>query len=1594
VKAASTPADKPAKARYKGAPPFSDSPRDQVLFRGRDDEIEQLFHRVLGSPLILLFGTSGLGKTSLLQAGLFPRLRAKTFLPIAVRLNRPAAPQEAIISSVREACLKEGASLTEGNADGVWEYFQASLIWKDGLLQTPVLVFDQFEEVFTRQGQSFRTSLAAELGALASGIAPERLGAEAVRSARSRERSPAIKLVISLREDYLGALQEFSMVIPGLFRERVRLMPLSEAQAIKAICEPASLEADEAELEFFAPPFDYEPDALQAMLAFLKGKSQIIEPFQLQLLCSHLEERVAGRQAQYTARGLVTVADLGGVAGMERVQGQFYDRTIAALPGRMERQRARRLCEEGLLDTGGHRAMLEENQILSEYRLSLETLGCMVDQRLLQREQRFESCFYEICHDRLAETISHSRPWFRAIPRRVRQTALGGLAVGLLALGGLLYINRQLESARNEAVKQRQQAEAATADAEKLVGYLIGPLLDQVRPAGRNSVLEDVQTRVESYLNKTGHDLRPQATKNEGLARRNKGDLLLSQGHLREAIEQYHQSRVLFERLVKDEPSQNEWKAELARTLEKLGNALDDQGRYAKGLAAQDEALRLRQSLYDPAQTVSGAIDLTDSENGVAQSLTRIGRPVSALGHFDRAMALLKALQQKSPGDRRVLKARWECADGRAAALDYAGKPGGREEYKHGNTFAKVFLSNHPLAADAWQSWATAISRLPDQNESPAAAMRDYESVRRTFTDLVHWDESNANWRRELAATRLLECQELTDSSRFDQAKGCFDGVLKTFEELARIDSTDASRKLDLAWLHDSRGKLRQSAEDLAGGRKEFELAARLFEEGEGTELSVVRLKLLGTLQNLGELLIKQKDYQGAIETYQRGRRLAAELKAGMPEMATPVYSMLWLYDGELQALESKGNTAAAGKLRSEKERVLAAAIAERPGDPNLYDWRWVHKAGIGDRAKERKDTSAALAAYRDGLKDLGKAIQLDPGNPTFWAEDRNAHKRIAEVLLKSKDQHGAAAEYQKAAESGNRAANLAPDNASYQYWLYDVYYASGQMLRDSGDLDGALKEFTKSAEAARRASEMSPQNADYANRRFLALYETGRALQNKPGRDPSVVATDALQQYRSAEPAILKAISLEPRDATFTENRSQLYHRMAEVLSARRNWRPAEEAYLDAIAASEKAAALEPSNAERYGNLYAVHSANANLLRDKGDPDGALKEYRSAASAAEKAFQLKPSEARYANQQFLGFYSAGLILERQQVDSSSVTAKDVLQEYRKAEAPIQSALSLEPGNAIFAQNRSLLEQHIGSVLKSAKDWAAAEEAYGEALASAQKAVASDPKNASRYPQLYESYMAAGDLLRERDKKDLPAALKQYAEALRSLESAVRLNSSDPELASNIYSVHYRTAELREQMTDSAGAEMEYRSAAEAARTAFRLQASAEHANQEALALDRLGIALAARQDESGAVAAYTEGMKALEQAISLDSKNLTYQMNLGLIQARIGEAKKTMGDSAGAKSAYRDALITASWASEREPGNSFYRRQVYLIQWTLGRICEEGGEMQPAREYGYEALANARKAADRDSADSAIQYDVRNDIKELESWTRKMVSK
>lgn len=427
--------------RYPGTRPFADNVAEQKLFFGRDRETHELLHQILSTNLLVVYGKSGLGKTSLLQAGISPRLRERDLLPLPIRLNDlELPPLEVFFQAIADQCYHYDIDYTPGEMSSLWEFFKTALFLRGEALQLPVLVIDQFEELFTLQDDPRRAVMTQELADLTSTRLPEKIRARrrAGESLPYSDRPPAVKIVLVIREDYLGVLQELTGPIPTILEQRYRLTEFDEQQARTAMEQPAQVE-DESLFEFNTRVFRYEAHAVHQMLQFLRGRSGIIEPFQLQILCQYVEQQVQQQQVDGQSQVLVDESYLGDARAMQRILQNFYRDAVQKISVKRQRKRASRLCEEGLLNPQGQRLSLEEGELTRVYKVSDETLNTLVDVRLLRKEPRLESFYYEISHDSMAQSVVNSRRF-----RIPKQVWYGGSVFMVIILLGFLFLALQL----------------------------------------------------------------------------------------------------------------------------------------------------------------------------------------------------------------------------------------------------------------------------------------------------------------------------------------------------------------------------------------------------------------------------------------------------------------------------------------------------------------------------------------------------------------------------------------------------------------------------------------------------------------------------------------------------------------------------------------------------------------------------------------------------------------------------------------------------------------------------------------------------------------------------------------------------------------------------------------------------------------------------------------------------------------------------------------------------------------------------------------------------------------------------------------------
>jgi len=383
-----------------GLASFTES--DREFFAGRGEEIDELLRLVRRDALTLLYGVSGLGKTSLLQAGLFPALRAEDYLPVPIRLDylegaTPLASQ--VLGAITAAADSVRVEAPQPRPDEtLWEYFhrEGNHFWSPrNDLITPFLAFDQFEELFTLgretpESATRATAFISELADLVENCPPAALRDDPLRAKEFSFRPAPLKVLLAMREDYLADIDRIRSHFRALGQNRQRLLPMGERQARQVIALGARLLAPGVEDRIRKFVAGGDGDAYAAEIT--------IAPALLSLVLRELNERrlARGPDAKITA-DLLDVEQ-------QRIFEDFYLRTIQNFPVGV-----RTFIEDKLLTTTGYRDSCALDDALSCPDVTQPILNELVNQRLLAYEDRHHTRRVELTHDVLIPVIKASR---------------------------------------------------------------------------------------------------------------------------------------------------------------------------------------------------------------------------------------------------------------------------------------------------------------------------------------------------------------------------------------------------------------------------------------------------------------------------------------------------------------------------------------------------------------------------------------------------------------------------------------------------------------------------------------------------------------------------------------------------------------------------------------------------------------------------------------------------------------------------------------------------------------------------------------------------------------------------------------------------------------------------------------------------------------------------------------------------------------------------------------------------------------------------------------------------------------------------------
>jgi tetratricopeptide (TPR) repeat protein len=900
---------------WPGLTPFNEAA--QEFFHGRDEVAAELFRRIRRDLLTVLYGKSGLGKTSLLNAGLFPLLRANDFLPIYVRLdfaNPDIGPIAQIAAAIKDNLSLFGIDGPSPPADGsLWSFFhdKSTEFWsRRNRLITPVLVLDQFEEIFTLgHGTPAAAAVASELSALIENRPPDvvrdALDGDPDSATRYDFAKETCKIVLTLREDFLPDLEGLQQQIPSIAINRMRLTRMNGQQARDVILRSGGHLVGEGvadQIIGFVAASRERPTAASAEARDLAGLD--IEPALLSIVCRELnnKRRRAGKEQ-------ITEDLLEGGAQNEIV-ADFYKASLAGLDPRVEI-----FIEDQLLTSGGYRDSRALADALNMPGVTREAIDTLVARRLLRIEERFGTQWIELTHDLLTEVIRQQRDI-----RREQQEAEGQ--------------RERAERAEAEAQAQATLAREAGAREQNMRRLLRRTQIALVA-ASVAGVLMIGAAGVAGYAFYVAKQRAEEAAEQRQLADQRAADAAqqrqLADQRAEEANANYAAAIQAASRdvdIVADQLRRNGITIDTAKSL--LDSARETFGDLHLTGREDAETLRARVRLFD------NLADVYLRFGDLAASLDAARTSVTAAGQLP---------EENGERESNLAYAHTRVGDALAAQgnLDDA-----TTEYRLELTAMQHLLADHPDSTEYLSNLSICYDRLGDVDRNQGnldAALGEYRASADLRTKLLAKVPDNQRWQLNLSISHRKVGDVLHDQQKTDEALDEFKAGLVLAEKLADADRNNTDAEWQRGTMHERIGEILHDKGDLEGAlieyRAEVEAMARLVARDQGNALWQRDFAMAHAM--VGNLLYDQQKYPDALVEYRAELTIGQRLVVKDPNNAQWQRDLFVAYEHIGLVAQQQGDLDAAVDAFEKAAAVAKRKKAMNPTAPESNtDLTWV----------------------------------------------------------------------------------------------------------------------------------------------------------------------------------------------------------------------------------------------------------------------------------------------------------------------------------------------------------------------------------------------------------------------------------------------------------------------------------------------------------------------------------------------------------------------------------------------------------------------------------------------------------------------------
>lgn len=469
---------------FLGLQPYTE--KDAYRFKGRTEESQELFRLIVRNDFTVCYAESGEGKTSLLNAGVFPLLRQNMYFPIVITFTSDdykRTPDS--FNTIIDRCIRDSiAEYNEKNQGINVEYKLCSTDFQDldsqanlqqalsqyswwklrnykpqamGLSFTPVFIFDQFEEVFNLPGSIVWTKKFFDwLEEVSSDSCPD----DIIKKVRSiigdKAAFPTIKeekdfkAVFSLRKEFIGELDYWGMqkcFIPSLKDNRYCLKALTYEGAKKVMTQQQRFNENKVEqvLHYFVQQYSCEPEKT------IDEKLPVIPALLLSVVCDSWEKDIDF----FSSKDENEIGQ-----SLNKILERFYEEALSSITNEISQQKGNGQEDSiranietaifALVDSNGKRVRRKSSE-LSHLNFDTKYKEILSDKRIIKISKVDGEDYVEVVHDALCPIIAKRKELYLAAEAKKREE----------------------EKLREQAKKNRKRMMLASAIALAIIGLLL-----------------------------------------------------------------------------------------------------------------------------------------------------------------------------------------------------------------------------------------------------------------------------------------------------------------------------------------------------------------------------------------------------------------------------------------------------------------------------------------------------------------------------------------------------------------------------------------------------------------------------------------------------------------------------------------------------------------------------------------------------------------------------------------------------------------------------------------------------------------------------------------------------------------------------------------------------------------------------------------------------------------------------------------------------------------------------------------------------------------------------------------------------------------